>query len=85
MINFDSPNIRQHDKCDYLGNIPLVKRIPSERIFFHHPKYQYKTYNNIPRVRMKETTKWKITRYEIDKNQFGYIFEEDLPFKLPPL
>ena len=85
MINFDSPNIRQHNKCDYLDNIPLVKRIPSERIFFHHPKYQYNTYNNIPRVRMKETTKWKITRYEIDKNQFGYIFEEDLPFKLPPL
>lgn len=85
MINFDSPNIRQYDKCDYLNDTPLVKRIPSERIFFHHPKYQYKTYNNIPRIRMEDRTKWKITHYEINKKQFGYIIDEDLLFEFPPL
>lgn len=85
MINFDSPNIRQHNKCNYLDNVPLVKRIPSERIFFHHPKYQYNKYNNIPHVKKRDITKWKITRYEINKNQFGYILDEDSLFKLPPL
>ena len=85
MINFDSPNIRQHNKCNYLDNVPLLKRIPSERIFFHHPKYQYNTYNKIPHVNKREITKWKITRYEINKNQFGYILDEDSLFKLPPL
>ena len=85
MINFDSPNIRQYDKCEYPDDIFLVKRIPSERIFFHHPKYQYKTYNNIPRVKMKEITKWKITQHEINRNQFNYILDEDQLFDLPPL